>query len=374
MKARSAWRTSWISGSCLWVACVSFIFARFGNEIDAVNARIRTFLVSGKSDIRTFSPDGIPYSHFNRPARTVISPFYVVHYGLIYSSLFQQHFQGRPGWDNDLSIGVWDVQPDHIAPGSFKNCADWVVENVGILNGQSHLIYDFDWPYANYPNGLLTAPWWSGLTDAYAIILMLRAYDVYGELKYLDTATRLYHSVTMPLAQGGSRTDFDGVPWIEEYIDPSVEPKTMSRVLNGMIYATYAIEAFERYSSTPQSERWSERFLRSIIARINRYDNGGWSYYDAAGTGANIKYHRIHVALLSNLSGRFNVQSLDELRTSWAKTSRWAGFYWVRSGGVSVAKMQFAITYGLILLCPGIALVVRHVGKRRSGRRIDVSG
>ena len=66
-------------------------------------------------------------------------------------------------------------------------------------SGLTHLLYDFDWPYAAYPDGKLKAPWWSGLTDAYATTLLLRAWDCFGDQRYLDTAKQLYSSAISPV-------------------------------------------------------------------------------------------------------------------------------------------------------------------------------
>jgi hypothetical protein len=267
-----------------------------------------------------------------------MSPFYVVHYGIIYSDTFNSHNE-RVGyhWRKDPSVELWNVRPSAAKGEFFKNAADWVVDKIETSGGQSHLIYDFNWAYRNYPGGGLVAPWWSGLTDGYAIILLLRAYDVYGDDKYIVAASKLYQSVLAPIKSGGSLSELNGLPWIEEYVAPRENPAEMSKVLNGMVYAYFGIRSFEEH---PGGFGHSEMALNNSIRRnFKSFSMSYWSLYDSIGNGANIKYHRIHVALLAGFAK--NDSELVDLLRKWSAGAKFPGLFWVLNSGWSFSKVHF---------------------------------
>ncbi|WP_374498584.1 D-glucuronyl C5-epimerase family protein [Zoogloea sp.] len=349
----------------LWAVFISFLFNFFGYEIDELDAAARLFVRSGKADIRIFDEMGIPVSFNAKSKEEFVSPFYVIHYGLIYSEATQGRNE-RVGvhWREDSSVKYWNVSPPSVKEQYFRSAADWVVKNLTELKGQKHLVYNFDWEYRNYPNGKLKAPWWSGLSDAYAIILLLRAYDVYGDQRYFAAASDLYRSVLTPVEAGGSLLKLNGLPWIEEYVDFRAKPESMSKVLNGMVYAYYGIDAFEKH---PKGFGNSGKVLRdSIIKNFKTFSMGRWSLYDSIGNAANIKYHRIHVALLSDFVVEAEVdQDLELMLNNWQVGMNNPGLFWALYADWSYAKSQFLLSW-LLLLLAGCYLINRVAFKKRS--------
>jgi len=330
---------------------LTVIFDRYAYQIDAFDARIRLALTAGSTDIRNFDTNGLPISYSASTGRKFISPFYVVHYGLMYSNnLVKRSERVGPEWFEDKSVAYWNLPPKVYKQNYFKNCADWVVSHISKSYGQAHLIYDFDWRYRNYPNGGLKAPWWSGLTDGYAIILLLRAHDVYGDARYLQAASELYSSVLTPIAEGGSLNQFHGHPWIEEYVDPNANPADMSFVLNGMIYATYGVEVYEKYTSVREPQ--SAKLYQSIDDNLQSYDRGYWSEYDAIGNATNIKYQRVHVALLERISEITGDERIKRIRNRWEFGVENAGFFWILNSHWGYSQWQFILEYLLLILLP----------------------
>jgi len=162
--------------------------------------------------------------------------------------------------------------------------------------GYAHLLYDFPWKYRNVRPDTILPPWWSGLTDALAIELLCRGYDVTGNQSYMQCAASLYASVLAPIQKGGSMlSDEQGGIMIEEYVDPNGSVR--SRVLNGAIYSAMAVYNYEQRMKILDGKGIA--LLKSLVDNISRYDiNGTWSYYDQVGTVANLKYHKINAALI----------------------------------------------------------------------------
>lgn len=319
-----------------------FLFNYFATEISNFNARTRIFVTTGSTTVRQFTNDGFPISKNPKLEKEFISPFYVVHYGLIYSDSCRTSKMDGYHWLDDPTVDFWPYPPKDISIVKFKAAANWVVENLSSVHTEeiAHLYYNFDWPYAKYPSGKLTAPWWSGLTDGHAITLMLRAWDCFEDQAYIDTAKMLYTSVTTPIVDGGSLTRLDGYTWIEEYVDPNVNQYEMSYVFNGMAYAYFGVKAFEEFTGKAGI---SDQLYEAITKTIQVFNLGYWSYYDGMGSRANIKYHNVNLALLED--PRLNYTGFDGIISDWKVGRQFPAFFYMLQGPNSIAKLHFFILF-----------------------------
>jgi hypothetical protein len=317
------------------------IFNVWAFEISEFNAAVRTAVTSGGAEQTAFTADGIPVQTNPRISEKFTSPFYVVHFGLIYSEECRSRVDATDyHWIPDTTSPYWP-QPPQSSIELFQYSANWVLENISNdRHGNAHLMYNFDWPYENYPNGMLQAPWSSGLTDAHAITLLLRASDCFGGSAYLEAAGKLYKSVLTPVQDGGSLNDVGGHPWIEEYIDPRVQATSMSHVFNGMAYAYFGIRAYEESRNV---NGIANSLKESIVLSIHSYDRGYWSYYDSVGSPANIKYHRINLALLED--PRLQSPEFDPYIRRWSVGRNNPGLFYVVAGPNSIAKWHFLVLF-----------------------------
>ncbi len=328
----------------------SILFNAFALQIDQFNAKIRVFLTHGETSLRATNSEGLPVSQ-NARIGEFVSPFYVVHYGLIYSKSCPQYGTSKAyHWREDETEAFWPNPPTEITRQRFQAAADWIVSNISAgPSGHAHLMYNFDWPYKGYPNGRLHAPWWSGLTDGHAITLLLRAQDCLPEQSatYREVADELYESVVTPVELGGSLLTFNGHPWIEEYVDPRAPTSEMSRVLNGMVYAFFGVKAYEA-TAKPEGTRYADALEDSIRSNILAFDLGYWSDYDAIGNAANIKYHGVNFSLLKAL----NLNDTEAVTKSWEIGYRFPIIFYSIYGPVGIAKIHFMLTYFLsIVFC-----------------------
>ncbi|KMW71692.1 WblE protein [Photorhabdus luminescens subsp. luminescens] len=340
------------------VMIVSYTFNKYAYELDEFNGNVRNLVMKGKFTQREFNSNGFPLSHSPHISKPFLSPFYVVHYGLIYSSLGLNKDNVNILWRTDSSLPGWNVPPptfnQNELMANFKFSADWLLNNIKLFHGENHYLYDFDWSYKGYKNNKLSAPWWSGLTDAYAIILLLRAYDYFDDDKYLLTSKLLYQSSLAPIQKGGSLTTLDNMPWIEEYVDPQANSDQLAFVLNGMIYSTYGIESFENYLNIREDARIADKLYQSISHNIFKFDiKNEWSSYDLIGNPSNIKYHKIHTLLLKDLIERnqnFKNKEIIDLYNNWNKSADNSGYYYIKHGPISWAYYQFITMYFLSVL------------------------
>jgi len=350
-----------VSLSMIFIVLVLYIFNVYAYQISNFNAAFRTFVVHQKLSLRVFD-DGIPVS-YSASSEKFVSPFYVVHYGLIYSN----NLMNDGGhWAEDATTKYWNVAPPKEMMKNkehyFKDSVDWLLENIEEYKGRSHFLYNFDWPYRSHVNGGLKAPWWSGLTDGYAIILMLRAYDYFGDIRYLRMADSLYESVLTPISKGGSLNQHNGCPWVEEYVDPRIEPEMLSYVLNGAVYGAHGVREYEEYKNYSASSRRSGLLYECIASNIEIFDRNGWSDYDALGNSANIKYHRINYYLIKDLFDEGTIEAEDnaseEVLASWRLGVDNPGLYYLLKGPRSVAYYHFVVFLIICLLLPLATMLV----------------
>jgi hypothetical protein len=322
-------------------------FDRFAYEIDQLNAESRVLVRTGQLGLRVFDDNGLPVSRNARTGENFVSPFYVVHYGLIYSdTCFKEAWKSRYHWREDSTMRHWNEPPEIISTERFRYAADWIVSSLEADGrGNAHLYYHFDWAYPNVPGGQLSAPWWSGLTDGHALTLLLRAADCFGDARYAEAAAALYDSVLTPVADGGSLVTMNGYPWVEEYVDPRLPEESMSRVFNGMVYAFHGVKAYELVY---EGRDMTAALEASILKNTRAFGLGYWSYYDAVGTEANIKYHLVNLSLIED--ERLDLASeLQEIIDQWRVGARHPGVFYLLSGPNTIAKLHFFVTFLLVL-------------------------
>jgi len=306
--------------SKVWIIVIlSFFMSIFtinaiAPQLSYYNIGMRNLLVHGKFQKFSFTKEGIPEQLSPRIGKYT-SPFYVVHFGLLYSEACRSLVDdSKHHWFKDKTLKYWYGNSPKPSLQNFKAALDWLLANADETTyGATHFLYNFDWPYPGYSDGVLRAPWWSGLTDGYAIILLLRGYDCFNDERYIVLAEKLYNSVLTPISKGGSLAYWDGLPWIEEYVDPHISQQEYSHVFNGMVYAFFGVLAYERARNISQGA--SAALLKSIAQHSYNYDMGYWSFYDAVGNPANIKYHCINWAL--TVDPRISPSIPPEIRRRW---------------------------------------------------------
>lgn len=333
---------------------VTSVFNIFSLEIFDFNAALRTLITKGSFERRSFDDSGIPIYKSPRIGNYT-SAFYVVHYGLEYSEACRDlsNKDGKFHWRHDPTTIFWHSSPFKASLVNFRNSVDWIVANTEYdANGNAHLFYKFDWPYKNHFDGMLRAPWWSGLAEGHAITLLMRAADCFGDERYMRLADDFYKSILTRVEQGGSLLSFNDLPWIEEYVDPRAPVDALSRVFNGMAYAYFGIEAFEQGVGI---QNMAPALRESIVRNAREFDMGYWSYYDAIGNEANIKYHAINLALLNDPI--LQESSLQEMLDRWELGRRFVVPFYLLNGPTSVAKYHFFSFYIFAVLLIYLVLI-----------------
>lgn len=147
----------------------------------------------------------------------------------------------------------------------------------------------------------VSAPWISAMAQGEIASLLTRLHLATGDESFADAALRTLKTMRMPVADGGTFTEIDGQPLLEEY--PTQVP---SGVLNGAIFAIWGLHDVGRGLGDADAMRFFEETANGLAALIDRYDTGHWSRYDLyphpLPNVATAAYHLLHIRQLTALS------------------------------------------------------------------------
>jgi heparosan-N-sulfate-glucuronate 5-epimerase len=240
----------------------------------------------GKANYKgPFDDAGIPLLDYRGDIGRQHNPIAIAQYGL---ARFNQWSDSRQNADRNAWMAVASWLADELRQNAY---------------GVPVWMHHFDWPYRQ----LLKAPWYSGLAQGNGLSMLVRAARETNAPEYARAAHRAFESFKRPVTDGGVIvTDDRGHVWIEEYL---VDPP--SHILNGFIWALWGVYDYARWSGNTEAERLWNRCLDTLEARLDDFDTGWWSLYEAPHAGrrmlASFYYHRLHITqlrVLHRLSGR----------------------------------------------------------------------
>lgn len=252
----------------------------------------------GEQDAR-----GVPLLNYRGHVRLQYNPIAIAQYGLGNYCLFKR------GGDEERRR-------------RFLLSAEWLVENLernpaGVWVWNHH----FDWEYRTP----LRAPWYSALAQGQGVSLLVRAHRETGDGRYLDTAERAFAAFLRGMDDGGvTFRDESGYLWFEETI---VRPPT--HILNGFIWAAWGVYDYYLAVGGEAAELFAEA-VRTLEAKLPRYDCGFWSLYEQSGTRlamlASPFYHALHIVQLRVMHRITDRAVFVEYADRWDQyRHRWTG-------------------------------------------------
>lgn len=178
----------------------------------------------------------------------------------------------------------------------FKTLADWLVENQ-IINKVDG-VRCITWTYMEDAFDL-KAPWISGMAQGQAISLLVKAYEIFGEEKYLFSAKLAFEIFSIDEKRGGILSVQNNCVFIEEYPNSSIR-----HVLNGFIYAVLGIWDYYRVTKDKKAYLLFTECINTLKKNLYKYDCGYWSLYCLSSKRKMIAsrwYHQVHISLLKAL-------------------------------------------------------------------------
>lgn len=198
---------------------------------------------------------------------------------------------------------LWLLTNDISMLKKFNNCVEWAINNQ-LISGAwiTFATQNIEQPY-------------SAMAQGEGISLMVRAYKLTNNLKYLESAHRAMLFMLTPREKGG----------VCEYIGDDLflyEFTYLPCVLNGWIFAAWGL--FDYYKTTKDSyvkSMW-ERTIQTLAKNLSTYDAGYWSYYNDMKALASPFYHNLHIAQLKVLYELTNINEFKSTAMLWEKYNK----------------------------------------------------
>lgn len=201
----------------------------------------------------------------------------------------------------------------------FLNHVNWLRDNLRLSthDGVKYGVWEhnFRYPYGIYK---LEVPWRSGMAQGEGISALNKAYEITGDVSYLECAKYALNAFFIDVKNGGvTYKDSENDWWFEEYAGAldGVEP----RVLNGAIYAVIDVYDFWKTTGDQDAQTLFIKGVNGIKNRLGQYDTGRWTYYDAIGTIATKHYHSDHIYLTQKLYEITGEKKFLEYNKKWSQ-------------------------------------------------------
>lgn len=170
-------------------------------------------------------------------------------------------------------------------------------------------------PY-NYKFWDLEAPWYSGMTQGFAISYLLRYYKLTNDTTILPVIEKIAYVLIAPQEKGGTiSTTPEGCTWIEEYPNS----KKSKHVLNGFINGLIGL--YEYCTFFPEDTIAKQIFTQSydcLINSLEHYDTPSWSYYDRSRKTLSAKYLWYQIYEMKHLHEIFQEPVFDYQMRIWS--------------------------------------------------------
>lgn len=195
------------------------------------------------------------------------------------------------------ALGFWQRRLEgEDVDAEFLFLADWLLERRS--EESEGVVWRIDVEVPKYGK---TQGWISAMGQGQAISVLLRAERLTGEDLYGEVARRAFPALRRPVSEGGTQSEVDGHPVLEEY--PADRP---CAVLNGWIFALFGVHELAVATGDPEARELFERSAAGLVELLPRYDTGWWSLYSLYPHGrpdlAKPFYQRLHPNLLEGLA------------------------------------------------------------------------
>lgn len=158
---------------------------------------------------------------------------------------------------------------------------------------QSGGTYPYPFPHPAYD---VPAGWISGLAQAEAFSVFVRAYALTNDAEYIDRARAALAPLERNAGAGGVTFMRGDDVFFEEM------PARPTHILNGHLSCAFSVwEAMQYGLASNALAELHEASIRTLIKWLPLYDDNGWSYYELAVLGDGkrryvpITYHQTHI-------------------------------------------------------------------------------
>jgi heparosan-N-sulfate-glucuronate 5-epimerase len=220
----------------------------------------------------------------------------------------------RPARIGSYALSCWNAyrqSGEERFRNVFLTCAEWFMK---CENGR--FPYDFE-------SGGLKAPWISGLSQGQGISVLVRAYLLTHDDRFMMQSRKALQPMIENIEKGGLSSRLgDGSFFIEEY--PLTKPR---HVLNGFLSALFGILDLHRVDTTQHTTVVVDDCWETLHKNIDHWNLHGWSAYDLHNYDCNgprnystVSYHSVHIVQLQYASVQSDNTRFHEIACLWQKS------------------------------------------------------
>ncbi|SHF45079.1 D-glucuronyl C5-epimerase C-terminus [Mariniphaga anaerophila] len=170
-------------------------------------------------------------------------------------------------------------------------------------------------PY-NFKFWDLEAPWYSGMTQGFAISYLLRYYQLTHDETILPVIKKIAFVLLAPQEEGGSiSTTEEGCTWIEEYPNSKKSKHVLNGFINGLI-GLYEYCAF--FPEDSVAKQVFEEAYECMLKSLELYDTSKWSYYDRSRRSLADNYMWYQIYEMKHLYEMFQEPIFDYQMRIWS--------------------------------------------------------
>lgn len=203
----------------------------------------------------------------------------------------------------------------------FLKIANWFLKNrVDDRRLGAYWVTDVDKPAYR-----IKRLWRSAFSQARAINIFLRAFQLTGNSEYEKYAEKALYPFLFSVEEGGVVTWLNEGPFYEEY--PANVPVL---VLNGMIFSLCGVYDFIRtHRGHKIAEQIFNHGVETLVKILPRYDMGFWSKYSLCEAEfhppvdpATIGYHYLHIIQLELMNRLTGKKIFNEYAKRWQEYAK----------------------------------------------------
>jgi hypothetical protein len=241
--------------------------------------------------------------------------------------------------------------------------ADWFLASGEPLHaaGVDALMFSHEYIDPHYPS--MPPPRHSGMSQSRGGQVLLAAYFITDDKKYLDSAILAANGLKIPVADGGTAIYLDdGGIWFEKTASASL-PEETPRILNGHIFAMDILYWLRQLDS-----QWDSLYRaahQAVDDRIGDYLAWMWSYYDGYGTYAPGFYHNVHILQLRQLNEIFGpTPNISNAMTAMQRSASMPLGIFERlifQSNPAIIFLSMVNALGFAILLSGVFVIARYV-------------
>lgn len=160
---------------------------------------------------------------------------------------------------------------------SFLKYADWLADNLADRDSFAAWNFSFNWESPGYK---AHAPFISSMTQGMGISVLVRAWELTSQERYITAAERALPAFEVPVSQGGLlRVDKQGDAWYEGIPSP-----IGAQILNEVLFALIGLYEMHRGTGNSKAGELFDRGIATLKKHLKDFDLNlllfKWSRYD----------------------------------------------------------------------------------------------